>query len=146
MADTYKMNNGYTGVKSIVLTKLLYLETGQINIASPSVSVETTGPSTIIAVPAGLNFDISSIKFRLSGSNTTGNIIASVGTNAATYDNILPSTTFTGLNTIGETWREQIQGKYARAVGGSTITINITNAVTGVGAILEVYLFGEIVP
>lgn len=144
--DIYQCKNVFTGANSETLAKLLYLEFGKINSSSPSVDVTLTGTTTIFTVPSGVTgFDISAIKFRLLGNNTTGAMIASVGTNAATYDNIMPSTTFTAFNTIGDLWWSPISGKSARAVPADVITINITNAVAGVGAIVEVFLYGEIV-
>ena len=146
MADFYKMNNGYTGVDSIVLTKLLYLEEGQINNSSPSVDITTTGETTLLTVPSGITgIDVSNFKFELAGSNTSGALVASIGTNGPNYDNILPPVTFTGFNTIGNVWREATHELTHRAVPADVITIRVTTSVTGSGAIVSVFMIGEIV-
>jgi len=147
MASSFEKNNqNWTKVESITLSKLLYLEEGLINNSSPSIDVTVGGTTTLLTVPSGITgIDILGFKVILSGNNTVGNLIASIGTNAATYDNILPSTTFTAFNTIGEVWRLPLSGKVHRATPAEVITINITNAVTGVGAIVNVFMIGEIV-
>lgn len=146
MADTYKMNNGYTGVKSIVLTKLLYLEEGLINNSSPSIDVTTTGNTTLLTVPSGITgIDLSNLKIALLGNNVTGSLVASIGTNSPNFDNILPSTTFTGMNTIGDVWRASLNGLAHRAVPADVITMRVTTSVSGVGAIVNVFMVGEIV-
>lgn len=143
MASEYLMNKVWTGVESITLTKNLYLESGGINNSSPSIDVTLGGISTIGTVPAGRSWDISNIKIQLLGNNITGTLQASIGTNGSA-NNIVPNTTFTGLASIGQIWRIATAGLVDRANAGDTVSINITNPVTGVGAIVNVFLIGEI--
>jgi len=146
MADIYKMLRGYTGIKSLTLSKLLYLETGLINTSSPSIDVTTTGNTTLLTAPAGIiGIDIANLKFMLLGNNTVGGLIASVGTNSPNFDNILAATTFTAFNTIGEIWREPLKGKVPRVLPGEVITMRVTNSVSGVGGIVNVFMTGEII-
>lgn len=146
MSTINQMNNSFEGVNSIKLTKNLYLEEGLINNSSPSVNVTVGTTTTLLTVPAGITgYDINEIKFVLSGNNTVGNLILSIGTNAATYNDILPSTTLTGFNTVGDVYRVPLTGLVHRCVPSDVITVNITNPVTGVGALLSVFMIGEIV-
>lgn len=145
MANIYRMNRTFTGVESIRLTKLLYLEEGLINNSSPSVGLEATGDTTIMTVPAGIsNIDLSIIKLVLLGSNTVGGLIASIGTNSPNFDNIVSSRTFTNFNTIGDPWVVTLDGESYRPVPGDVITMRVTNAVTGTGAIANVFMTGRI--
>lgn len=144
MASIYEMNRDYTGIGSIVLTDGLYLETGLLNIAATSVDVTVGGITSLISVPSGLNYKVSNVRVELLGANTTGSLIASIGTNGSA-NNIVPATTFTGMNFIGQTWRIPTSGLVDTATSGTTISINITNPVTGSGAIINVFFTGEIV-
>jgi len=138
--------NEYERIKSITLLKLLYLEFGKINNSSPIVNITTTGQTALFTVPLGVTgFDLFGFKFRQLGAATTGTLVASVGTNAATYNNILPSTTFTGINSIGDLWIAPLSGKIVRANAGDVITMNVTTAVTGGGAVFEAFMYGEII-
>lgn len=146
MANIYKMNKGYTGVASIVLSKLLYLDYGSINNSSPSVDVTLTGDTTLMTAPSGITgIDLSLLSIQLLGSNTTGNLIASIGTNSPNFDNILQPTTFTGFNTIGDVWPHSLREEAHRVLPGEVITMRVTNAVSGVGAIVNVFMVGKIV-
>jgi len=147
MASNIEKNNvTYTKVGSVTLSKNLYLEEGLINNSSPSVDVTLGGDTTLLTVLSGITgIDISNVKIILAGNNTTGNLIASIGTNSPNFDNIVASTTFTGFNTVGEVWRIPLTGKVHRAVPTDVITMRITNAVAGAGAIVSVFMIGEIV-
>lgn len=138
-------NNDYSGIRSITLKKGLYLESGVFNNPPNSISIETTGDTIIFTVPASAlsGWDTASIKFRLLGSNITGTLIMSVGTNSPNYDNIMPSTPFTGIATIGDIFRYPCSGSVARILSGQAVYARVTNAVSGTGAIINATLVGE---
>jgi len=140
------MKNSVVNLSSITLSKLLYLEFGQINQSSPSINLTSTGTTNIFTVPSNVTgFDVFLFKIRMYGANTTGSLIISIGTNNPTYDNMVPITTLTGFNTIGDLWIIPVSGKTVRAVASDNITINVSTSVTGPGALANVYMYGEII-
>ena len=144
MAQIHKADNEYIGVKSIQLSSTNNLVLGRIA-TSGSIAGGAGGLSTIYTVPTGPNVEIHLIKVRcVGGSGITGTLIASVGTGGGA-NNILPSTTFTGLSNPGDLWVAPLSGIVHVAVPTDVISFNITNPVGGTTPLFEVSLYGEYV-
>lgn len=148
MASIDKMQNEYTNVGHISLTSGLQLEHGIIGV-SGNIDGLGTGTTTLVTVPAalGANYLITHLIFNsASFSGVTGTLSLSVGTNAVTYDNIMPSTALTGFDTAGEVYIYPVAGTIALAVPTDNITVNITTAFTGgTFGLFEVAILGVIV-
>jgi len=148
MATLNKMGNQFTNIKSATLTNGVELITGRLAYA-PSISGLIVSTWTLTTVPAivATAWRPSSISFNLTDTTgLTGAMVCSIGTNAATYDNIMPSTTFTGFNNINQQYRYNITGVSRILYSGDVITLNLTTAYGGGGSVLfDVTIYGELI-
>jgi hypothetical protein len=66
----------------------------------------------------------------------------SIGTNAVSYNNVIPATALTGLSTLNAYTKFDVTGAIGAILPNTDIYLNITVAYTATGATLEVNLFG----
>jgi len=146
MSTIYKMNNSYQNIQSITLTNGVNLNTGLLY-ASGTIDGLVVTNTTITTVPITVSgaWYITDIIFDfISTTGLTGTMVASIGTNAATYNNIMPSTTFTGWNQTTDQYRYQVSGVAHKCFSSDVIKIDITTAFGGGGSVLfNVYLIGQ---
>lgn len=141
-----KNKNSYNRITAITLLKNLYLEEGLINNSSPNIDITAAGNTLLYTAAAGITgIDLSNVKLNLFGSNTVGGLILSIGTNSPNYDNIVPSTTLTGFNTIGDLWVIPISGLTHRIAASEAVYARVTNPVTGAGAQINAFFTGRII-
>jgi len=142
------MSNVYQNISSITLKNGNLLNTGLLA-ASGTIDGLVGGTTTLYTVPATLaqTWFITDIIFDLiSNTGLTGNLICSIGTNAATYNNIMPSTTLTGWNQLTDQYRYQISGVSRKGYSSDVIKINITTPFGGGGSVLfNVYFIGQVI-
>lgn len=101
MAIINKMNNEYSNVSSITLTNGNFLNFGQLAL-SGTVDGTVVGQTTLYTVPAGVTFIITDIIIRIiDNTGLSGTLAGNIGTNAS-WNNLMPPTTFTGFNTLGQ--------------------------------------------
>jgi len=81
-------------------------------------------------IPEGIDFVVTAI----TGA-PAGNAIVTVGTTAGGTQ-ILPATSLTGLNAVGETFPVQITGILPSIAGTATLYVKCTTADTGAGSTL----------
>lgn len=147
MASIGYNQNDLENIGTITLADGLDLGHGIIGI-SGNVDGLGTGTTTLLTVPAALgsNYLITHLIFiTASFTAVTGTVTLSVGTNAATYDNIMPSTALTNFNASGEFYIYPVNGTAAFAVPTDNITVNITAAFGGTAALFQVAFLGVIV-
>ena len=146
MASINKMGNDYSNIGSISLSSGLDLGFGLIGI-SGNVDGLATGATTLVTVPTGQNFLITHLVFiPASFTGATGNLVLSVGTVGAGYDNIMPSTTLTNFNASGEVYIHAVNSTSVLAVPTDNVTVNITTAFSaGTFGLFEVALLGVII-
>lgn len=148
MAVINQMNNELINVKNITRSDGVILESGKLAF-SGSINGLTVSTTTLYTVPIIVGFNTwrpSSISFNFTDTTgLTGTMVASIGTNAATYDNIMPSTTFTGFNNLNQQYRYNITGTSRILYASDVITLNITTAFGGGGSVyFDVTIFGEV--
>lgn len=147
MASIGFNQNDLENIATITLTNGLDLGHGIIGL-SGNVDGLSTGTTTLLTVPAalGANYIITHLIFiPASFTAVTGTVTLSVGTNAATYDNIMPSTALTNFNASGEFYIHAVNGTTAFAVPTDNITVNITAAFGGTAALFQVGFLGLII-
>lgn len=131
MASIDKMANDWTNIASITLSNNLRLDHGLIAL-SGNVSGLATGTTTLATVPAGQEWVITHLLFNAASfTGLTGTMTASIGTVAATYDNIMPATALTGFDAGGELYVYPVTGTVVRAVPTDNVTVNVSVAYTG---------------
>jgi hypothetical protein len=100
----------------------------------------------LMTVPASHIAIVTHALFLLGNVDSiVGALVAGIGTNGA-QDNIMTSTTLTGLNTNGQMLIQPLTGLTAIAAAGETISIGIDSAFTGTSASLMVVLLGMLAP
>jgi hypothetical protein len=145
MATQNKRNNIWTNVQAIFLRLGTLLNFGQVAKVE-SIDATSGGDFTIHAIAVGALYGIkcSSIEFDLVGvSALTGVLVLSVGNNSGGgNNNILGSSTLTGLNSTFRTFTVHLTGTTAKSYPGDTIRGNITGVLGGT-ALLTVTIRGE---
>lgn len=146
MASVNKMGNDYTNVNSITLKNGLLLRggvlalSGTVNGVVNTTTILTTVPTTLVTA-----WSLSEVVFNFTDTTGIGGTLtASIGTNSATYDNIMPSTTFTGWNSINDLFRYKTTGVCKKLYNTEVIRINITGAFSGSSVTFEVSFLGDI--
>ncbi|MDD5542867.1 MAG: hypothetical protein PHX83_06800 [Acidobacteriia bacterium] len=94
------------------------------------VSAALNGTATKKFIPEGIDFVVTAI----TGA-PNGDAIVTVGTTAGGTQ-ILPATSLTGLNAVGETFPIQITGILPSIAGTGTLYVKCTTADTGGGSTL----------
>lgn len=143
MAQINKMNNEYSNIKSITLTNGLLLNFGQLAL-SGTIDGTTVGQTTIYTVPANVTFLVTHIIIRIiDNTGLSGTLAGNIGTNL-TFNNLMPPTTFTGLNTLGQYYSYPLDGVKVLANPGDVIKFDVTTANGGVSVLYDVILCGII--
>jgi len=144
MTAINKMNNEFIGIRSATLTNGLILNMGQLAL-SGTVDGTVVGQTTLYTVPASRTFIITNIIIRiLDNTGLSGTLVGSIGTNAS-WNNLMPPTTFTGFNTLGQIFCYPSSGVHVLAGPGSVITFDVTTANGGVSVLYDVIFLGQIV-
>lgn len=144
MAQINTMENEYTNVASIRLTNGMVLGVGQLA-ASGTINGISPGSTSLTLVQTGVKYIVQTAVIILTNAfGLTGTLTGSIGTNGPSYNNIVPSTTFTGLNAVGLDWLIPVSGLSVLANGGDTIYFNVVTPNGGVTADYNVYLYGVI--
>ena len=144
MANINQMGNDYENIKSLTLYNSLKLNTGEI-IESGTVDGLIVSTTTLYSVPITVTepWTVSDIIFNLvDNTGLTGAPVLSIGTNSATYDNLMPSTTLTGFNALTDTYRYQVTGVNRKLYGGDVLTLNLTTAYGGTSVHFNVKIIG----
>lgn len=145
MAVINKMRNEYINVESITLRVGTDLNMGFIG-NSGSISGLIVSTSTLLTVPTPRTYLITEIIFNmLDNTGLTGAMVASIGTNSATYNNIMPSTTFTGFNQLNQIYSYHPTGVVYKPSNGDVITLNLTTAYGGGSVLFDVSFYGVII-
>ncbi len=150
MANINQMQNDFDNAKSIRLTNLTQITSGQLALAG-SINGLITSTYTIATVPLNIGvssvWSISEIVFKFNDvTGLTGTMVASMGNNSATYDNVMPSTTFTGFNALNQQYRYQVSGTSRLLYSSDVLTLNITTPFGGGGSVyFDVYVYGEVI-
>jgi hypothetical protein len=143
MAQIDKWNNEFIGVKSITLKKGTFLNVGQLAL-SGTVDGTVVGQTTLYTVPAGATFLITHLVIRiLDNTGLSGTLAGNIGTNAS-WNNLMPPTTFTGFNTLGQYYSYPLSGVKVLAGPGDVITFDVTTSNGGVSVLYDVIFFGVI--
>lgn len=139
-----KSSQAWTDIGSMVLTNGLRMTYGEVPTNAGTISGTSGGVTTLCTVPTGRSYLVMGGFLRLtSATSLTGTATLSIGTNAATYDNILPSTTLTGWNSVNEFYPLDIGGPVWLSGAGQNIRLNLTGVFGGT-VTFEVVLFGAI--
>jgi hypothetical protein len=126
---------GTVTVNSLPLPTVLGQATG--------VNLDAVSTDVLYTVPTGRSAVITSVAVRLTAATAAaGDSIVSVGTNASSYDNIITSSTLTGLDALTETFVIVTGGLIHTAAAAEVVTFNITTADTGTTATAAVELIG----
>ncbi|MGE0630919.1 MAG: hypothetical protein AB7O96_00810 [Pseudobdellovibrionaceae bacterium] len=136
-------NKILTNIASITLSNTTILSHGLIQI-SGSIAGDSGGLTTVYTLPAG-SPDLDPVRIKVEcvgGSGISGPLVGSLGTGAA-VDDIMPSTSFTGLTSPGLVWEAPLIGLVKRCVAGDVISFNISTPVTGTTPLYRVTIFGE---
>ena len=103
----------------------------------------TAATSTVIATPSGFTFLPTLILLRVVAvSGFVSAATLSVGTNAATYNNIVPATATTGLNTVDQTWPILVVPLAPAVASGTGIRVNVTVASVATTLTADVWVLG----
>jgi len=148
MANINDFSNEYANIKKITLLDGVELKTGKLGFSS-SINGLIVSTYTLTTIPTSVGLSAwipNSIVFRFNDTTgLAGTMVASIGTNAATYDNIMPSTTFTGFNNLNQQYRYNITGASRILYASDVITLNLTTAFGGGGSVyFDVTIFGEV--
>jgi hypothetical protein len=129
---------GTVQVNSLPLPTVLSSTTG--------VNIDTISTDSLFLVPTGRSAIITSVMIRLTtATSPNADAIVSVGTNGAAYDNIIASTTLTGLDAITETFVLTTEGLIHTAAATETVTLNISTADSGGTVTATVELIGYLI-
>jgi hypothetical protein len=132
MALINEMGNEKENVENITLSRGLKLQVGIIPTNAGTISGTSGGLTTLTTVPTGRRYLVMGVLLRLtSATSLTGTGVLSVGTNASTYDNIMPSTVLTGWNSLNEFYYFVPQGNVWLADAGQNIRLNLTGVFGG---------------
>lgn len=143
MAQINKMGNQYTNVQSLTLTNGNFINVGQVAL-SGTVNGTVVGQTTLYTVPVGQTFMITHLIIRLlDNTGLSGTMAGNIGTNL-TWNNLMPPTTFTGFNTLGQYYSYPLSGVKVLAGSGDVITFDITTANGGVSVLYDVIFYGVI--
>lgn len=144
MATINNLNNDFNNISSITLTNGNFLNVGQLAL-SGTVDGTVVGQTTLYTVPAGATFIITDIVIRLiDNTGLSGTLAGNIGTNAS-WNNLMPPTTFTGFNTLGQIYCYPSSGVHVLVGPGSAIKFDITTANGGVSVLYDVIFYGVIV-
>lgn len=66
----------------------------------------------------------------------------SIGTNATSYNNIVPITTTTGLTTAGTMLNINMATAISKIAVNTGIFVNVTTGITGTSGTIDIHLFG----
>jgi hypothetical protein len=101
--------------------------------STAGVNLDAISTDPLYTAPSGRSCVVTAVIVRLTATApAAGDAVISVGTNGSAYDNIIASTTLTGLNVTTETYTIDVSGIAHLAVNGDgAITFNITTADTG---------------
>lgn len=102
----------------------------------------TVATSTVVATP-DVRFLPTLVLFRVAvASGFVSAATLSVGTNAATYNNIIPGTALTGFNTADQLWGVLVPPLAVAVSAGTGIRVNVTVAAVATTLTSDVWILG----
>lgn len=132
MAVINKAQVQYTGIGNATLQTGLQLQLGVVPNNAGTISGTSGGVTTLVTVPTGRRYLITGFIFVLGTTvSLTGTAVLSVGTNAATYDNIMPSTTMTNWTVNSRFYHFVPEGAVWVSDAGQNIRLNLTGVFGG---------------
>lgn len=135
--------NEYTGIGRLVLSKgSVDLKEGLLGV-SGSVNGLIISTTTLYTISAGFDWLITGILLEFTSAvSISGTLKGSIGTNATSYDNIVPVTTYTGFNDAAKLYKLNLEGAYRKAFSGDVVTFKLTQPFTGTTADFQAYFLG----
>lgn len=122
--------------------------TGTVNILSVTTGIDlkTVAATLLYTVPTGRKAIVTQIVIHATLATTvTVPAAASVGQNAASYNDIVAITTFTGLNITDQVYTEDPTAVYVSVPASTGIYLNVTTGATATALTAEIILIGFLV-
>lgn len=142
MANINQTENEYVGVKSITLSSGISIKTGEIadsgSINGLIISTTSLAPISGIAGSYIVNDIIITL---IDNAGIAGTAQLSIGTNAPSYNNIMPSTPLS-LSSLNDCYQHRVTGISRKLYLGDVIVVNLTTPYAGTSVTLTIKFFG----
>jgi hypothetical protein len=132
MATFDFLQNSLTNIGSASLSNGLLLKTGELPTNAGTISGTSGGTTTLCTVPTGRTYLVTGLILTITtATSLTGTATFSLGVNASTYDNIIPSTLATDWDDLNHVFEWYPEGAVWRVDAGQNIRINLTGVFGG---------------
>jgi hypothetical protein len=126
------LRNTLTNIEAASLANGLQLKTGELPTNAGTISGTSGGVTTLCTVPTGRTYLVTGLILRFtSATGLTGTATFSLGVNASTYDNIIPSTLATLWDDLNHVFQWNPEGTVWRVDAGQNIRLNLTGVFGG---------------
>lgn len=147
MATINQMENVYQNVGSITLTNTVNLRHGLLA-QSGTIDATASGNTILFSPATGERFIITNLYLELIDNTGLGGgpLTLSIGTNAPTYNDIMPSTVLTGFTALNSYFPYCASGQSTHIASfGDSVSVNVTVPYTGASVLFTVTFLGMII-